>query len=98
MQVTTLGKQLGVGSELVDWYRGATSVPFGHLLIDLSPRTDDRVRSCTKTASIASSFYIPDRLKQSKNLDDEHTEILYSPSVTIVFPQMQKPVSSVLPK
>ena len=41
MQVTTLSTQLGLGSELVDWYRDATSVPFGHLLIDLSPRTDD---------------------------------------------------------
>ena len=39
MQVTTLSTQLGLGSELVDWYRDATSVPFGHLLIDLSPRT-----------------------------------------------------------
>ena len=43
MQVTTLSTQLGLGSELVDWYRDATSVPFGHLLIDLSPRTDDRL-------------------------------------------------------
>ena len=41
MQVTTLSTQLGLGSELVDWYRDATSVPFGHLLIDLSPRSDD---------------------------------------------------------
>ena len=38
IQVTTLGAQLGLGSELVDWYRDATSVPFGHL----SPRTEDR--------------------------------------------------------
>ena len=32
MQVTTLGAQLGLGSELVDCYRDATSVLFGHLL------------------------------------------------------------------
>ena len=44
MQVTTLSTQLGPGSELVDSYRDATSVPFGHLLVDLSPRTDDRLR------------------------------------------------------
>ena len=44
MQVTTLCTQLGLGSELVDWYRDATSFPFGHLLIDLLPRTDDRLR------------------------------------------------------
>ena len=44
MQVTTLSTQLGLDSDLVDWYRDATSVPFGYLLIDLSPRTDDRLR------------------------------------------------------
>ena len=30
MQVTTLSTQLGLGSELVDWYRDATFVLFGH--------------------------------------------------------------------
>ena len=98
MQVTTLSTQLGVGSELVDWYRDATSVPFGHLLIDLSPRTDDRLRYCTNTGSIPSKLYIPDRLKQSKVLNDEHTKSLYSPKVPIIFPQMQKSFPSVLPK
>ena len=98
MQVTTLSTQLGLGSELVDWYQDATSVPFGHLLIDLSPRTDDRLRYCTNTGSIPSNFYIPDRLKQSKILDVEHTKSLYSPSVPIIFPQMQKSVPLVLPK
>ena len=49
MQVTTLSTQLGLGSELIEWYRDATSVPFGHLLIDLSPRTDDRLRYCTNS-------------------------------------------------
>ena len=44
MQVTTLGVQLDLGSELVDWYRDATSVPLGHLLSDLPPRTDDRLK------------------------------------------------------
>ena len=66
MQVTTLSTKLGLGSKLVDWYRDATSVPFGYLLVDLSPRTDVRLRYCTKTGSIPSKFYIPDRPKQSK--------------------------------
>ena len=98
MQVTTLSTQLGLDSELVDWYRDATSVPFGQLLIALSPRTDDRLRCCTNTRFIPSSFYTPDRLKQSKNLDDEHTKSLHSPSVSTTFPQMQKPLPSILPK
>ena len=98
MQVTTLSTQLGLGSELVDWYRVATSVPFCHLLIDLSPRTDDRLRYCTNRGSVPSKIYIPERLKHLRTLDDEDTKSLYSPSVPIAFPQMQKPLSSVLPK
>ena len=65
MQVSTLSAQLGPGSELVYWYRDATSVPYGRFLIDLSPRTDDRLQNCTNTASIPWKFYIPERLKQS---------------------------------
>ena len=89
---------MGLGSELVDWYRDATSVSFGHLLIDLSPRTDDRLRYCTNSGSVPSKFCIPERLKHLRTLDDEHTKSLYSPSVPIAFPQMQKSLSSVLPK
>ena len=98
MQVTTLSTQLGLGSELVDWYRDATSVPFGHLLIDLSPRTDDRLRYCTNSGSVPSKFYIPERLKHLRALEDEHTKFLYSPNVPIIFPQMQMSFPSVLPK
>ena len=98
MQVTTLSTQLGLGSELVDWYRDGTSVPFGHLLIDLSRRTDNRLRYCTNTGSLPSKFYIPDRLNHSKSLDDERTKFLYSASVPIIFPQMQKSFPSVLPE
>ena len=98
MQLTTLSTQLGLGSELVDWYRDAMSVPFGHLLIDLSPRTDDRLHYCTNSGSVPSNFYLPERLKHLRTLDDEHKKSLYSPSVPIAFPQMQMPLSSVLPK
>ena len=76
MQVTSLSTQLGLGPELVDFYGDATSVPFGHLLIDLSPRRNDRLCYCTITGSIPSKFYMPDRLKQSKILDDEHKKSL----------------------
>ena len=98
MQKTTLSTQLGLGSELVDWYRDSTSVPFGHSLIDLSPRTDNRLRYCTNSRSVPSKFYIPERLNHLRSLEDEHTKSLYSPSVPVAFPQMKKPLSSVLPK
>ena len=54
MQVTFVSAGLGPGSKLVDWYRDATSVPIGHLLIDLLPGTDDQLRYCTNTGSIPS--------------------------------------------
>ena len=98
MQVTTLSTQLGLGSELVDWYRDATSAPYGHLSIGFSPRTDGRLRFCTNSGSLPSKFYILERLKHLRTLDDENTESLYSPSIPIAFPQMQKSRSSVLPK
>ena len=98
MQVTTFGAQLDLGSELVDWYRDATSVPLGHLLSDLPPRTDDRLKKCTNSGSVPSKSFIPERLKHLRTLDDEHTKSFYSPSVPIAFPQRQKPLSSVLPK
>ena len=97
-QVATLIVQLGLGSALLDWYRDATSVPFGHLLIDLSPRTDDRLRYCTNSGNIPSRFYVPDNLKHSKCLDDEHTKYLYSPSIPALFPRMQNSVSKNLSK
>ena len=98
MQVTTHSTQFSLASELVDSYRDATSVPFGHLLIDLSPRTDDRLRYCTNSGSVPSKFYFPDRLKHLRTLDKEHTKSFYSPSVPILFPQMEKAFPSVLPK
>ena len=87
MQVTNLSAQLGLGSELVDWYRNALFVPVGHLLIDLSPRTDDRLRYCTRKGFVPSQIYIPERLKHLRTLHDEHIKSFYSASVPIAFPQ-----------
>ena len=67
MQVSTLSAELGLGSELVDWYRDATSVTYSYLLIHLTPRTDNRPRHCTNNASFPSKVYMPDRIKLFKN-------------------------------
>ena len=97
-QVGTLGVQLGLGSALVDWYQDATSVSYGHSLIDLSPRTDDRLRYCKNSGNFPSKFYIPDNLKHLKCLDHEHTKFLYSPSIPTPFPRVQKSVPENLSK
>ena len=97
VHVSPFSAQLRPGSELVDWYRDATSVPFGHLIFDLMPRNDDRLRYCTtSTGSTPSKFYVPDQLKQPKVLDSEHTKFLYFPSVLIIFPQIQTTFLSIM--
>ena len=98
MQINTLSIQLGIGSSLVDWYRDAPSVPFGHLLIDLSPRTDDRLRYYTNSGKTPSKFYVPESLKHLTTLDDEHTKSLYCSRVPIIFPQLQKAISPIVSK
>ena len=97
-QVATLSVQLGLGSALVDWYPDATPVAFGHLLVDLSPRTDDRLRYCTNSGNTPSKFYLPNNLQHLKCLDDEHTKFLYSPCIPALFPCMQNSVSKNLSK
>ena len=44
LRINTLSQQLGLGSQLKEWYQDATSVPYGHLLIDLTPKTVDSLR------------------------------------------------------
>ena len=61
-QISTLSSKLGLGSDLVDWYRDATSFTYGHLLIHLSPRTHNRFRYRTNTGSIPLNFHIVDQL------------------------------------
>ena len=97
LQVTTLGAKLSLGAEIVDWCRDATPVPFGHLMIDLSPRTDNRLRYCTNSGSVPSKIYFPERLKPLRFLDED-TKSIYPPNVPIALLQMQKPLSSVLRK
>ena len=97
-QVATLNVQLGLGSALVDWYQAATPAHFGLLLIVLSPRTDDRLRYSRNLGIIPSKFLVPDNLKHLKYLDDEHSKLLYTPSIPALFPRMQNSVSQTCPK
>ena len=77
---------------------GMQHLPFGHLLTDLSPRTDDRLLFCTNSGNNRSKFYAPENLKLLNYLDDEHTKSLSSPSISALFPRMQNSVSKNLSK
>ena len=81
--------QLGLGLNLVDCCPDATFVPYRHLLIDLPPRTEDRLRFCTNTGSIPSKSNSSDWLNYSKLLDNEYAKIFYSPNVES-FPHKRK--------
>ena len=96
MQVSTLSAQLGLGSELLDWYGHATSVPYSHLFIDLSRRASLRLRYSTDNGSVPSIFYISDRLKHLECSDEEHSKSFYTPSDPMFFRQIQKSIPSVL--
>ena len=82
----------------MEWYKDATSVLFGHLIIDLCPRTDDSLRYCTNSGKEPSKFHTPEQLKHLRILDDDFTKSLYSPSIPTLFPQVQNRISPKLPE
>ena len=93
LQINTLSQQLGLGSQLKEWYQDATSVPYGHLLIDLTPKTVDSLRCCSNSGSVPTKFYLPAGI-ETKFLDDENTIRLYSPSISKIFPRASKTTHS----
>ena len=97
LQINTLSQQLGLGSQLKEWYQDATSVPFGHLLINLTPKTVDSLKYCTNSGSVPTKFYLPAGI-ETKFLDDEYTIRLYSPNISKNFPKASKTIHSQLPK
>ena len=90
LQINTPSQQLGLGSQSKDWYTKATSIPYGHLLIDLTPKTVDSLQFCTNSGSISSIFFLPQLKQQTTFLSDEHTTSLYSDNVPKLFPELQK--------
>ncbi len=77
-QISVLGKQLGDVVFLKECYKRATSKPFGHLLIDLSPRTVDLLRYCSDITD-ETTFYVPSSKAKQTILNDESTTFAYTP-------------------
>ena len=73
------------------------TVPYGHLLFDLTPKTVDSLTYCTNSGSVPTRFYLPAGI-ETKFLDDEHTIRLYSPNISKIFPKASKTIHSQLPK
>ena len=97
LQNNKLSQELGLGSQLKEWYQDATSVPYDHLFIDLTPKTVDSLRYCSNRGSVPKKFYLPAGI-ETKFLDDEYTIRLYSPNSSKFFPKALKTIHSQLPK
>ena len=83
-QISRLSQQLGLGKQLITWYNDAVSHPFGHLLVDLTPRTPDVLRYCTDDASFPSKYYLPTSLSRKTKLDDKDTQHLYNAALSVL--------------
>ena len=81
-QIDHLGTQLKKVEFLRDCYNRATLEPYGHLLIDLDPKTSECLRFCSNSTAPGSTiFQIPSEITKERNLTNErekraHTEAL----------------------
>ena len=77
-QVEFLGEQLNLVKFLKHCYQLATKEPFGHLLIDLGPKTSDCLRYCSNiTEPGPTVFYLPSDKAQTTPLNNEREKIIY---------------------
>ena len=75
-QIDVQRKPLGLGNTLRKWYADATSIPYGHLMIDLSPKTNDLLRYSTD--SFPTKFFSPSSRSRVKLINDQNSGLLYS--------------------
>ena len=76
-QIDILGRQLGLGKQLKQWYDDATQEPYGHLMIDLRPSTHDLLRYCSNVTSFLSEFFVPTSRTCISDINDKRTELLF---------------------
>ena len=78
-QVEILGKQLNLGKLLKHCYQLATKEPFGHLLIDLDPKTSDCLRYCSNiTEPGPTVLYLPSDKPETTPLNSEREKIFFT--------------------
>ena len=92
-QIDILGRQLGLGRQLKQWYDDATQEPYGHLMIDLRPSTPDLLRYCSNVTSFPSDFFVPNSRARITDINDKRTELLYSEALS----ESQQEISTSFP-
>ena len=78
-QVEFLGRQLNLVKFLKHCYQLATKESFGHLLIDLDPKTSDCLRYCSNIYEPGPTvFYLPSDKAETTPLNNEREKIIYA--------------------
>ena len=57
-QIGVLGRQLGDRKLLLEAYKRATRKPFAHLMIDLDPQTDQKLKYCSNCSGSQPSVFL----------------------------------------
>ena len=77
-QTRVLGRQLGDRKLILEAYKRATRKPFGHLLIDLDPQTDQKLKYCSNCSGSQPSVLYISTTQTKEILNDESTRLLNS--------------------
>ena len=95
-QIDVLGKQLGLGNTLWKWYADATSVPYGLLMIDLSPKTNDLLRYSTDVTSFPTSFCLLSSRSRVTQIKDQKSGLIHSEALSNFQPSIPEDFREVL--
>ena len=77
-QIGVLRRQLGDRKLLLEAYQRATRKPFGHLLIDLDPQTDQKMKYCSNCSGSQPSVFYNSTTQTKEILNDESRRLFYS--------------------
>ena len=70
-QIGVLGRQLGDRQFLLEAYKKATRKPFGPLLIDLDPQTNQKLNYCSNCSGSQLSLFYTSTTQTKEILNDE---------------------------
>ena len=82
-QIDHFGRQLKKVEFLRDCYTQATALPYGHLLIDLDPKTSEVLRFGSKIRAPGTTiFHLPSAIAKETDIDNERERRAYTEALT----------------
>ena len=65
LQINRSSQKLVLGSQLKERFQNATSIPYGHLINNLTPKTVDSLRCCINSGSVCQKIVYQQKQKRS---------------------------------